>query len=127
MPQYDVPCNVLMCNRDDVERSTGRFHHQTVDHSNTDRAEPGFVSKAETNVECPIPNHGPERLQDYLWRIRYGVVSRQLADSRTVDRCRWSQHVQVDRALEIGRKQPCRLLPLLPLSLDFTHGIPKIS
>jgi hypothetical protein len=57
MPQYDVPCDILMCNQDNVERGTGRFHHQTVDYSNTDRAEPGFDSKAKANVERPIPYH----------------------------------------------------------------------
>ena len=56
----------VMRNWNNVERGTRRFHHQTVDHSNTDRAEPSFVSKAKANVERPIPNHGPERLQDYL-------------------------------------------------------------
>jgi hypothetical protein len=106
MPQYDVPCDVLMRNRDNVERSTRRFHHQTVDHGDTDRAEPGLVSKAETNAERPIPSRGPERLQDYLWRIRYCVVTRQFADARTIDRSYWRQHVQVNRAPEIDRLRP---------------------
>lgn len=127
MPEYDVPCDVLMCNRDDVERSTGRFHHQSVDHGNTDRAEPGFVSKAKTNVERPIPDHSPERLQDYLWRIQYGVVTPQFADARTVDGSDWWQHMQVDRAPEIVRVWPGYLFSLLSRSLRFTHGIPKFS
>jgi len=64
-----------------MERGTGRFHHQTVDHSNTDSAEPGFVSKAKANVERPIANHGSERLHNYLLRIGYAVVTRQSADA----------------------------------------------
>jgi hypothetical protein len=93
MPQYDVPRNVVMRNWDNVERGTRCFHHQTVDHSNTDRAEPSFVSKAKANVERPIANHGPERLHDYLLRIGDGVVTRQFADARTVDGSRWWQHM----------------------------------
>ena len=123
MPQYDVPCDVQMRNRNNVERGTGRFHHQTVDHSNTDRAEPSFVSKAKANVERPIPNHGPERLQDYLLRIGHRVVARQFADARTVDGGRRWQHMQVDRAPEIVRVWPGRLVSPLSLSLGFTHGI----
>ena len=52
-----------------VKRGPWRFHHHTVDHSNTDRAEPGFVSKAKANVERPIADYGPECLQHYLLRI----------------------------------------------------------
>jgi hypothetical protein len=40
-------------------------------------------------MERPIPNHGSERLQDYLLRIGYGLVTCQFADGRTVDGGRW--------------------------------------
>ena len=123
MPQYDVPSDVLMCNRDNVERGAGRFHHQTVNHGNTNRAEPGFVSEAKSDVERPVPNHGSERLQDYLLRIRYGVVTRQFAKARTVDGGHWWQHMQVDRAAEIVCVRPDCLFSLPSLSLRFTHDI----
>jgi hypothetical protein len=126
MPQYDIPCDVLMLNRNDMERGTGRFHHQAVDHSNTDRTEPGFVSKAKPNMECPIPNHRSERPQNYPFRIRYAVVARQFADARAVDSNRRWQHMEVDRTQETVLAGPGRSFSLPSLSLGFTHTTPQV-
>ncbi len=66
MPQHNVPCDVLMNNRDNVERGTGSFHHQTVDYGDTDCAEPHFIANAKAYMKRSASNHGPEYLQNYL-------------------------------------------------------------
>jgi hypothetical protein len=120
MPLHDVPCDVLMNDRDNVECGTRGFHSQSVDHGNTDCAEPNLIAKAKADVKRSISNHGPERLQDYLRRVGYRTIARQFANAYAIDANDWRQHMQVDRATVIISLRPSHLFPLFsPLLLSF--------
>jgi hypothetical protein len=123
MPQHNVPCDVLMNNRDNVERGSGSFHRQAVDYGDTDCAESRLIAKAKANMKRSASNHDPERLQNYLQSIRYRTVACQFANACTVDGRNRRQHMQVDRATVILGLWPDHLVPSLLLSFGFTHRV----
>lgn len=86
MPQHDVPCDVLMDNRHDMERRAGCRYHQAVDNRDADRAESAFVSKAKPDLKSSIADYGAKCLKGDLSVVWYIVVSRQFANARAVDR-----------------------------------------
>ena len=111
-----------MNNRDNVERGTRSFHDQTVDYGDTDCAEPRLIAKAKADMKRSVSNHSPERLQNYLLRIRYRTVACQLANACAVDGRDRRQHMQVNCATVIIGLWPSHLFPPLLFAFGFTHG-----
>jgi hypothetical protein len=112
-----------MDDKHNMERRAGRLPHQAVDDRDADRTKAGFISEAKANVERPIPYHSPERLQYYLLRIGYCIITRQFADARAVDGGDRRKEVQINRTSYAVRARPSRLLPHLSFAFGFTHRI----
>jgi hypothetical protein len=75
MPHHDVPGDVFMDDRHDVKCRPRRFHGQSFDDGDADRAERLTIAEAKADVEGPLADDRSERAQDHLRCFRKSVVA----------------------------------------------------